>query len=70
MAIYQIKFKKSIDKKLVILSHEVKQRAKGHQLELYDCIIFAAALKYNQILVTRNAKHYPDKRIKLFVPDY
>ena len=28
------------------------------------------ALNFDQVLVTRNAKHYPDERLKLLVPDY
>ena len=28
------------------------------------------ALTFDQVLVTRNAKHYPDDRLKLLVPDY
>jgi hypothetical protein len=28
------------------------------------------ALNFDQVLVTRNAKHYLDKRLKLLVPDY
>ncbi|MFH1259140.1 MAG: PIN domain-containing protein [Elusimicrobiota bacterium] len=59
-----------VDKTIVRLSYEIKNLAKGHQLQLYDCLVCASALKTNQVLVTRNVKHYPDKRIKLFVPDY
>ena len=60
----------SVDKEIVRLAHDIKINAKGHRLELYDCIIAATAMKFNQILITRNAKHYPDKRIKLFIPEY
>jgi predicted nucleic acid-binding protein len=60
----------SVDKKIVRLAHEIKANAKGFQLELYDCIIAATALKFKQVLVTKNAKHYPDDRLKLFIPDY
>ncbi len=59
-----------VDKEIVRLFHDVKSKAKGHTLELYDCIIAATAIKYDQILVTKNGKHYPDKRLKLFVPKY
>ncbi|MFA5928512.1 MAG: type II toxin-antitoxin system VapC family toxin [Candidatus Margulisiibacteriota bacterium] len=59
-----------ITKELSREASEVKQRAKGHGLELYDCLIAATALSYKQVLVTRNAKHYPDKRLKIFVPQY
>ncbi len=63
---------KSIDvnKQIVILAHDVKTGAKGFDLELYDCVIAATAIVYDLILVTRNARHYPDKRIKIFVPEY
>ena len=50
--------------------YEVKRYAKGYRLELYDCIICATALVKDQILVTRNTKHYSDKRLRLFVPTY
>ncbi len=60
----------SVDKDIVRLAHDIKEKAKGYRLELYDCIIAATALTFDQALVTRNAKHYPDKRLKLFVPDY
>ena len=32
----------------------------------HDCPI----LTFDQVLITRNAKHYPDDRLKLLVPDY
>jgi predicted nucleic acid-binding protein len=60
----------AVDKDIVRLAHDIKEKAKGHQLELYDCIIAATALNFDQVLVTRNAKHYPDERLKLLVPDY
>jgi predicted nucleic acid-binding protein len=61
-----------VNKEIVRLAHDVKSRAraKNIQLELNDCIIAATAIKLNQILVTRNDKHYPDNRLTLFVPDY
>lgn len=58
------------DEELMYLAADVKQRAKGHDLELYDCVIAATAIKYSLPLVTRNARHYPDKLIKLKVPGY
>jgi predicted nucleic acid-binding protein len=58
------------DEELMYDAAGVKQRAKGHALELYDCIIAATAIKHSFTLVTRNARHYPDKAIKLFTPDY
>lgn len=60
----------SVDKEIIRIAHNVKERAKAYRLELIDCIIAATAIKTDQILVTRNAKHYPDKKLKLFVPDY
>lgn len=59
-----------VDKEIVSLAYDVKIRTKGYQLQLFDCIICATALKFNQTLVTLNEKHYPDRRIKLFVPNY
>jgi len=60
----------NIDKKIVFSAIEIKNLAKGFNLELYDCIIAATAMEYDLILVTRNAKHYPDKRLKIFIPEY
>ncbi len=60
----------AVDKDIVRLAHDIKEKAKGQQLELYDCIIAATALASDQVLVTRNARHYPDDRLKLLVPDY
>ncbi len=59
-----------VTKEIVFLANDIRIHAKGHKLQLYDCIIGATALKFNQILVTRNSKHYPDSRIKLFIPPY
>ena len=60
----------NVDKSIIISAFEIKKFAKGFNLELYDCIIAATALKYDLILVTRNAKHYPDGRLKIFIPEY
>jgi len=59
-----------VDKEIVILAYKIKRRAKSYKLQLYDCIISATAIKFDQVLITRNAKHYPDDRIKLFIPGY
>ena len=60
-----------VDKEIIRLSREIKEQAAGFKLELYDCIISATALKYGQLLVTGNARHYPDKRLKIaeYKPD-
>ena len=60
----------NVDKSIVISAFEIKKLAKGFNLELYDCIIAATALEYDLILVTHNSKHYPDKRLKIFIPEY
>jgi predicted nucleic acid-binding protein len=59
-----------VNKKIILSAYQIRSSFKGFNLELYDCIIAATALEMDMILVTRNSKHYPDKRIKLFVPDY
>lgn len=59
-----------VDKDIVLSAYEIKKNAKGFDLELYDCIIAATAILNDMVLVTKNAKHYPDKRIKIFVPQY
>lgn len=59
-----------VNKEIVFLANDIRLNAKGHKLQLYDCIISATALKFNQVLVTRNSKHYPESRVKLFVPQY
>lgn len=63
---------KTIDvtKQIILLAHDVKTGAKGFDLELYDCIIAATAITEDLILVTKNARYYPDKRIKIFIPEY
>jgi tRNA(fMet)-specific endonuclease VapC len=59
-----------VDEELVHIASGVRQRAKGHDLELYDCVIAATAIRHSLTLVTRNARHYPDKMLKLSVPGY
>lgn len=59
-----------VNSDIIRLARDIKTKAKGFQLELYDCIIAATAIKYNHLLVTRNAKHYPDNRLKIFAPNY
>jgi len=59
-----------VDKKIIFSAYDIKNNARGFSLELYDCIIAATALEYDLILVTKNIKHYPDKRLKLFAPEY
>jgi predicted nucleic acid-binding protein len=49
---------------------DVKRKAKGHKLELYDCIIAATAIMTGMPLITGNKKHYPDKRLKVITPEY
>jgi predicted nucleic acid-binding protein len=60
----------SADEELMYLAAEVNKRAKGYELELYDCVIAATAIKHGFVLVTRNARHYPDKMLKLEIPEY
>ena len=50
------------------LVYDIRNRAKGHHLELFDCLIAATALYYHQPLVSCNRKHYPDKRLSVIVP--
>ena len=59
-----------VNKEIVLSAHEIKNNAKGYDLELYDCIIAATVIINDMVLVTKNAKHYPDKRIKIFIPQY
>jgi len=59
-----------VNKQIVLLAQEVKTAARGFDLELYDCIIAATAIINDLILVTKNGKHYPDKRVKIFIPEY
>jgi len=59
-----------VNKQIILLAHDVKTGAKGFELELLDCIIAATAITEDLILVTKNARHYPDKRIKIFIPEY
>jgi predicted nucleic acid-binding protein len=57
-------------KETVELAYEVKRKAKGHNLELYDCIIAATAITEKQAIITRNKKHYPDSRLREIIPGY
>ena len=59
-----------VNKQIITLAYNVKISAKGFNLELYDCIIAASAIANDLILVTKNARHYPDKRLNLFIPEY
>jgi len=63
---------KSLDatKKIVLRAYEIKDNYKSFNLELYDCVIAATAIENNVTLVTKNSKHYPDKRLMLFIPEY
>ena len=58
------------DRQIVDTALDVKRKAKGHDLELYDCIIAATAIQTGMRLITRNKKHYPDKRIVVVAPEY
>ena len=44
-----------------------KRGAKGHSLELDDCLVAATAFVHRAVLATGNAKHYPMKDIKVTV---
>jgi len=59
-----------VDKDVVLSAYEIKNKARGFNLELFDCIIAATAIQNDMVLVTKNAKHYPDKRIKIYAPQY
>jgi predicted nucleic acid-binding protein len=59
-----------VDKDIVLSAYEIKNKARGFNLELYDCIIAATAIQNDMVLVTKNAKHYPDKRIRIYAPQY
>jgi predicted nucleic acid-binding protein len=59
-----------VDRETVLSAYEIKNKARGYDLELYDCIIAATAIRNDLVLVTKNAKYYPDERIKVFIPQY
>jgi len=59
-----------VDKDIVLSAYEIKNKARGFNLELYDCIIAATAIQNDMVLVTKNAKHYPDERIRIYAPQY
>jgi len=46
-----------------------KSSARGHGLELDDCLIAAAAFIHKAVLATGNGKHYPMEDIKVTVTD-
>lgn len=47
---------------------EMKRLAKGHALELDDCLIAASAILEHAALATKNAQHYPFDQLRLIVP--
>ena len=47
---------------------ELKRLAKGHALELDDCLIAASAMLEPATLATKNARHYPFDGLRLIVP--
>lgn len=59
-----------VEKETAEIALDIKRRSKGHALELYDCLIAATAIKRNIPLITRNKKHYPDKRVRVITPEY
>ncbi len=59
-----------VNKVIILSAHEIKNNAKGYDLELYDCIIAATVIISDMVLVTKNTRHYPDKRIMIFIPLY
>lgn len=46
-----------------------KRSARGHSLELVDCLIAATAFVHKAVLATGNGKHYPMEDIKVTVAD-
>lgn len=48
---------------------EIKRLAKGHALELDDCLIAASAILEPADLATMNARHYPFDGLRLIVPE-
>ncbi len=44
-----------------------KRGARGHNLELDDCLVAATAFIHKAVLATGNGKHYPMKDIKVTV---
>jgi predicted nucleic acid-binding protein len=44
-----------------------KRSAKGHSLELDDCLIAATAFVHKAVLATGNGKHYPMKDVRVSV---
>lgn len=44
-----------------------KRNARGHHLELDDCLVAATAFVHRAVLATGNGKHYPMKDIKVLV---
>lgn len=59
-----------VNKKIITDAYKIKNSCKSYNPGLYDCIIAATAIEADLILVTKNSKHYPDKRLKLFIPEY
>lgn len=46
-----------------------KRSARGHRLELDDCLVAATAYIHKTVLATGNGKHYPMEDIKVAIAD-
>ena len=57
--------KLNVDENVAELAGKLKRETKSHQLKLVDCIIAATAIINESLLLTKNAKHYPFKNLKL-----
>ncbi|OGF44374.1 MAG: hypothetical protein A2452_09625 [Candidatus Firestonebacteria bacterium RIFOXYC2_FULL_39_67] len=59
-----------VDKEIIEIAYDIKKVTKNLTLTLNDCLICATAVKLNEFIVTRNAKHYPSKYVRTIKPRY
>jgi predicted nucleic acid-binding protein len=57
--------KEPVNESIAELAGNLRRKTKSHQLWLDDTLIAATAIQSNATLVTKNAKHYPFKNLKV-----
>ena len=52
----------SVDREIIRLAYKIKMGPRGAGLKFYDCIVAATAMKFKQMLVTRNGRYGREKK--------
>ncbi len=59
-----------VNQQVAELAGQMKREARGHVLDLADCLIAATAVVEGIASATRNTRHYPFDALKVIVPSY